>query len=47
MYNIDLDIMKEIVSGCGSLGAKLKYYKQKQSKLNGGYFAVLDTDANI
>lgn len=46
VYDIDLDIMKEIVSGCGSLGAKLKYYKQKQSKLNGGYFAVLDTGAD-
>lgn len=45
VYDIDLDMMKEIVTGCGSLGAKLQYYKQKQSKLTGGYFAVLDPGA--
>ncbi len=41
VYQADIDMVKELIKGCGDLSAKLHYKKQKM-EMTGGYYIVID-----
>jgi hypothetical protein len=43
LYEVDLDIVKQLIKGCAALSMKL-HYKGKPSKMDGKYYMIFDTD---
>jgi hypothetical protein len=43
VYQADVDMIKELLKGCGDLSAKIHYKKQKM-EMKGGFYIVLGTD---
>lgn len=43
VYQANVEIIKELIQGCGKLSAKLHYKKQKM-EMKGGFYIVIETD---
>lgn len=44
IYQLNLDALKSIMKGCGTLSTKLEYKMKGPSKMDGGYYAVFSKD---